>query len=113
MATVKFLVRNRSILLYGASLAVLLLIMSWLEWRMIIIDRTLELYGGALAVLFTGLGIWLANQLTRPKTNTIFVPKEIIIEKEIVLEKEVVIEKEVIVEANNFVFNQDGLSRIG
>lgn len=91
----KFLSRNRSLVLYGASLAGLLLIMSWLEWRIVVIDRTLELYAGAVALLFTGLGIWLANQLTRPKTNT------------------VIVEKEIIVKASDFELNETELVRIG
>lgn len=91
----KFIIRNRSILLYGASLAVLLLIMKWLEWRLIIIDHTFELYAGAVAVLFTALGIWLSNKLTRPKTNT------------------VIVEKEVIVKAHDFILNEAELTRLG
>jgi NarL family two-component system response regulator LiaR len=91
----KFIIRNRSILLYGASLAVLLLIMKWLEWRLIIIDHTFELYAGAVAVLFTALGIWLSNKLTRPKTNTI------------------IVEKEVVVEAGDFILNEAELTRLG
>ncbi|WP_225872645.1 response regulator transcription factor [Pedobacter frigoris] len=91
----KFIIRNRSILLYGASLAVLLLIMKWLEWRLIIIDHTFELYAGAVAVLFTALGIWLSNKLTRPKTNTI------------------IVEKEVVVEAGDFILNEVELTRLG
>lgn len=57
--TFRGLVRNRSVLLYGASLAILLLLMKWLEWRIVVIGHAFELYAGALAILFTGLGIWL------------------------------------------------------
>ena len=92
--TFKFLARNRSILIYGASLAVLLLMMKWLEWRFVVIGHAFELYAGAVAVLFTGLGIWLANKLTRPKTNTI------------------VVEKQVFVKTDHFVLNEAELSRL-
>jgi NarL family two-component system response regulator LiaR len=77
---VKFIARNRSVILYGAALALLLLIMKWLEWRLVILDHALELYAGAVALLFTALGIWLSNKLTRPRTNTIIVEKEVVIE---------------------------------
>ncbi|TDQ07141.1 response regulator transcription factor [Pedobacter metabolipauper] len=93
--TFKFLKRNRSIILYGASLAILLLIMKWLEWRIVVLDNAFELYAGAVAVLFTGLGIWLANKLTSPKTNT------------------VIIEKEVFVKRDNFVLNETEIIRLG
>ena len=93
--TFKFLARNRSILIYGASLAVLLLMMKWLEWRFVVIGHAFELYAGAVAVLFTGLGIWLANKLTQPKTNTI------------------ILEKEVIIATTKFVLNEAEIVRLG
>lgn len=75
----RFLVRQRSFFYYGISLAVLLLLMKWLEWRMIIISQAFELYAGAVAILFTGLGIWLAGKLTAPKTKTLVVEKQVFI----------------------------------
>jgi len=74
-----YLIRNRSAILYGLSLAALLLLMRWLEWRFIILNYSFEFYAGGIALLFTGLGIWLALKLARPKTNTIIVEKEIFI----------------------------------
>jgi NarL family two-component system response regulator LiaR len=93
--TLNFWVRNRSVILYGASLAVLLFLMKWLEWRFIIVDHAFELYAGALAIIFTLLGIWLAVKLTRPKTNTI------------------IVEKEVFVKSDDFVLDDNELARIG
>ena len=93
--TLNFLARNRSVLLYGASLAALLFLMKWLEWRFLIADYAAELYGGALAILFTFLGIWLAVKLMKPKTNTVF------------------IEKEVIVKTNDFILDEQELARLG
>jgi NarL family two-component system response regulator LiaR len=90
-----FLARNRSVLLYGASLAVLLLLMKWLEWHFIVIDHAFEMYAGALAIIFTALGIWLALKLTKPKTHT------------------VIVEKEVIIKSDTFVFNEQELTRLG
>ena len=90
-----FIARNRTVLLYGASLAVLLLIMKWLEWRLVFIEHAFELYAGAIALLFTILGIWIANKLTQPKIKT------------------VIVEKEVVVKTENFVLNEAELARLG
>jgi len=92
--TFKSLVRNRSILLYGTCLAILLLLMRWLEWRIVVIDHALELYAGAVAVLFTGLGIWLARRLLPSKTDTM------------------VVEKQVFVESNHFVLDEAQVARL-
>ncbi|WP_421940838.1 response regulator transcription factor [Pedobacter sp.] len=92
----KFLNRNRSIVLYGLCLAILLLLMKWLELRFIIINHAFEIYAGAIAIIFTALGIWLALKLTKPKTQTI------IIEKPVVLEK-----------SGDFVLNTSEMERLG
>ena len=90
---ITFLSRNRSVILYGVSLAVLLLLMKWLEWHFIVVDHAFELYAGSLAVIFTLLGVWLAVKLIRPKT--------------------VIVEKKVIVNNDDFVFNEDERTRLG
>jgi NarL family two-component system response regulator LiaR len=64
-------------ILYGISLAILLFILKWLEFRFVIIDHALEIYIGAIAVIFTALGIWLALKLARPKIQTVVVEKEV------------------------------------
>jgi NarL family two-component system response regulator LiaR len=38
-----------------------------MEWRFLIFDHAIAVYSGALALVFTGLGIWLALKLARPK----------------------------------------------
>ncbi|WP_460473977.1 response regulator transcription factor [Emticicia fontis] len=43
--------------------------MRWLELRFIVFNHALEMYIGAIALIFTGLGIWLALKLTRPKVQ--------------------------------------------
>lgn len=88
------MLRNRSVLLYGIALAILLLLMKWLEWRIVVIDHALELYAAAVAILFTGLGIWLAKKLHTPKTNT------------------VIVERQVLVRTDRFVVNQAEVSRL-
>lgn len=71
------LARNKHIFIYGGSLAVLLFLMRWLEYRFIIIDHALEIYIGAIAIIFMSLGIWLALKLSSPKVKTIQVEKEV------------------------------------
>jgi len=68
---------HKAILAYGASLAILLFLLKWLELRFIIFDHSFEIYIGAIAIIFTMLGIWLALKLTRPKIETVIVEKEI------------------------------------
>lgn len=87
--------KHKQIIMYGLSLAVLLFLLKWLELRFIIIDHAFEIYAGAIALVFTGLGIWLALKLTKPKVETR------------------VIEKEVILHQKDFVFNQPELEKIG
>ena len=69
--------KNKTIWLYGASLAALLFLLKWLELRFVIYDHAFEIYAGAIAILFTSLGIWLAMKLTKPKLTTIVIEKEV------------------------------------
>jgi NarL family two-component system response regulator LiaR len=66
-----------SVLIYGAALAMLLLLLRWVEWQFIFVDNSFELYAGAIAVLFTVLGIWLAQKLSKPRT--ILLEKEVMV----------------------------------
>lgn len=88
-----WLKKNKLLLLYGLSLAVLLFVLQWLQLRFVIMDHAFEIYIGSIALLFTGLGIWLAVRLMKPKT--------------------VVVEKHVSVAAENFTLNEDELIRLG
>lgn len=69
--------KNKQILLYGVSLALLLLLLKWTEWHFLIVQHSFEIYAGAIAVLFTGLGIWMAMKLTSPKIKTVVVEKPV------------------------------------
>lgn len=69
--------KNKLVILYGAALAAIMLLLKWLEVRFLILDHSFEVYIGAIALLFTVLGIWLARKLTKPKTETIVVEKEV------------------------------------
>lgn len=92
--TFKGLLLNRSFLLYGICLAILLLLMKLLEWRIVVVDHTIELYVAAVAIVFTGLGIWLAKKLFRQKTNAM------------------IVEKQVIVKTDHFVLNEAEVARL-
>lgn len=75
----KFSTINKQTILYGVSLAALVLLMKWLEVKVMIIDNAMEVYVGAIAVIFTTLGIWLALKLTKPKTKTVIIEKEVFV----------------------------------
>lgn len=78
-----FLIRNKHVIFYGLSMALLLGLLKWLELRFIIMDHALELYVGAIALTFTGLGIWLALKLSRPKIERVVVEKEVLVDSRI------------------------------
>src|ERR1700742_2570997 len=80
----RFLARHKLVIIYGSSLALLLFLLKWLEWRFIILDHALEIYSGAIAVVFTGLGIWLAIKLAKPKVKTVVVEKEVYIKEPVI-----------------------------
>jgi NarL family two-component system response regulator LiaR len=82
------LIKHKSTILYGVSLALLVFLLKWLEWRLVIFDHAFEIYIGAIALVFTALGIWLALKLTRPKIRTVVVEKPVFIEKKVIDEKE-------------------------
>jgi two-component system, NarL family, response regulator LiaR len=88
--------KNKAIILYGVSLAVLLFLLKWLELRFIIFDHALEIYIGAIALIFTTLGIWLALKLIKPKVKTVIVEKEIYLNNN-----------------GNFILNEKEFSKLG
>lgn len=58
---------KKIILIYGASLAVLVFLLKYLEYQFFAKDLALEFYLAVIAMLFTGLGIWAGFRLTRKK----------------------------------------------
>jgi DNA-binding CsgD family transcriptional regulator len=90
-----YLSKHKSVIIYGASLAGLLLLLKWLEWRFIIVNYAFEIYAGFIALIFTALGIWLALKLSKPKTTI------------------VTIEKELRMSSNDFVLNESALDEMG
>ncbi|MES2418651.1 MAG: LuxR C-terminal-related transcriptional regulator [Bacteroidota bacterium] len=83
-------------LIYGVVLAVLLVLLRWLELRFLIITHAFEIYAAAIAVLFTGLGIWLALKLSKPKIQTQIIEKVIEVPQQ-----------------PQFVFNKQAVSKFG
>lgn len=73
--------RHKATILYSLSLALLLFLLKWLELRFIIFRHSFEIYVGCIALIFTALGIWLALKLSKPKTETIIVEKEVYISR--------------------------------
>ncbi len=68
------------VVLYGIALALLAFILHWFEYRFLIMDHSFEVYIGAIALLFTGLGIWLAIKLSKPKVEKIILEKKVFIQ---------------------------------
>jgi NarL family two-component system response regulator LiaR len=85
--------KNKTVIFYGILLAALLLLLKWLELKLIIINHAFEVYAGSIAIIFTALGIWLALKLSKPKIETL------IIEKEVKLQT-----------ADQFILNQEALN---
>lgn len=77
-------------------MAILLFLLKWLELRLVIFNHAFEIYIGAIAVIFTGLGIWLALKLSKPKT--------------VVVEKAVYIQQHT---GNGFVVNEQEIEKLG
>jgi len=75
-------------------MAALMFLLKWLELRLIIFNHAFEIYVGVIAAIFTGLGIWLALKLSKPKVETI------------------VVEKEIFVRRDNFLLNEQALNNL-
>ncbi|MEM9299162.1 MAG: response regulator transcription factor [Bacteroidota bacterium] len=69
----------RHILFYSFILAVLIFGLRWLQWNFIVLDNAIDIYIGLIAIIFTILGVWIASQSIRPKTQKIVVEKQIFI----------------------------------
>lgn len=72
-----FLRKHRATIIYSISLALLLFLLKWLELRFIVFNHSFEIYIGFIALIFTGLGIWLALKLSKPKIERVVIEKEV------------------------------------
>lgn len=61
---------RRTVIIYGLSMAALLGLLKFLEYRFFVRDIPFEFYVGLLAVMFTVLGVWVGRKLTRVKIVT-------------------------------------------
>lgn len=62
---------KRTVLIYGASLAGLIALLKYVEYKYLLRDFSLEFYVGVLAIAFTGLGIWVGPKLLRRKIHVV------------------------------------------
>jgi NarL family two-component system response regulator LiaR len=86
MGILKLALMKKTIFFYGLSLAVLIFLLKYLEYRLLIRDLSAEIYAGVLAVFFTALGVWAGLRLTR---------------------------KQVIVTGSPFILNESALRQLG
>ncbi len=58
---------KKTIILYGISLAVLIIGLKVVEYNFLVRRLSIEFYIGIVAIFFTGLGIWVGLRFTRKK----------------------------------------------
>lgn len=71
----------RNIIFFAAAMAGLLVLLQWMQYRLLVIDHSVEIYVAGIAIIFTILGIWLARRLSTPKKEP--VRETIVVEKEV------------------------------
>ena len=76
-----FFLRHKMVIIYGCSLAALLLLMRWLEIRLLLLSHAQDVYFGAIALIFTCLGIWLALKIATPKKEVVVVEKTVYVKQ--------------------------------
>lgn len=82
MATIKNLLQKHKVTItYSFSMALVLFLLKWLEFRFVLFNHSFEIYIGFIAIIFTVLGIWLALKLIKPNIKTIVIEKEVFINK--------------------------------
>jgi DNA-binding NarL/FixJ family response regulator len=77
----RFLYKYKDVFIYAASLVALLIFLQVLQYKLVLLNQSYEFYIIAIALLFTGLGIWLALKLMKPKTyiETVIVEKPVLL----------------------------------
>lgn len=71
------------IVLYAASMVLLLVLLQILQYKLVLLSHSYEIYILCIALLFTGLGIWLALKLMKPKKEiqTVVVEKTVMVKE--------------------------------
>ncbi len=72
--------QNKETIGFGIALSALLLLMRYLEFKLLVVSHEYEIYIGIIAVVFTAIGIWAAQKITNRKTETIIVEKKVYID---------------------------------
>ena len=62
---------KKTIILYGLLGGALIAAIKMVEYRYLVFEHSLELYGGIVALLFSVVGIWLGQKLTRPRERLV------------------------------------------
>lgn len=62
---------RKTVIIYGLSLAALVLVLKLLQYRFLIRDLSVEFYAGILALIFTVVGGWVGFKLTKRKIITV------------------------------------------
>lgn len=62
---------KRTILLYGLLGGVLIAVLKMVEYRYLVLEHSLEIYGGIVALMFSVVGIWLGQKLTRTRERVV------------------------------------------
>lgn len=75
--------QHKEIIMYAIAMAVLLVVLRFLEYKFLILQNEFGLYIGIIALFFTVLGIWASNKLTAPKVKTVVIEKEIFVQKRV------------------------------
>jgi DNA-binding CsgD family transcriptional regulator len=70
---------NKETIGFGIALSFLLLLNSFLEFKLLVLSHQYDIYIGVIAILFTLLGIWVAQKITKPKTESIVTEKEVFV----------------------------------
>ncbi|MFK7810225.1 MAG: response regulator transcription factor [Saprospiraceae bacterium] len=58
---------KKIIFLYGCSLALLFLVLKYIDYHLFLRNLSVETYLGIIACIFTVVGIWMGLRLTSPK----------------------------------------------
>ena len=73
---------KKTIIIYGISLAVLVIILKFLEYKFFVRDITAEVYIGTIAVFFTAFGIWAGTKLINRKYIPVIVDAPFVLNDE-------------------------------
>lgn len=65
----------RKAILYGLTLALLILFLKMIEYKFFVRELRVEIYIGIIAVMFTVLGVWAGLKITRSKKLTVTLPQ--------------------------------------